>query len=342
MKIPEWDIEARAVVVLGAGATRGASFIREDQPARVLPPLDRDFFAQVNKIRTDQDNVETLLEFKHGEFGFENQSMEAFFTHVEFLNTLETELRKKKGPKPVRYRKQLETFKQVLAAVFEESLEGNECRYHEALVKVLQPEDVIISFNYDCLIDVALQKHGGKRWEPRTGYGISVKTGSEAWTPTKKGKGPGYSNPVKLLKMHGSLHWKWTDKGGLHLKEDPYTRKHGNLSFEIIPPAWYKPITRKPYRDVWIAARSAVERAQLLAIVGYSAPPTDLLSQALLRQRADTTRHLEVLIIANRNAETRTKLLSLVEGAIGPKTRTIESNSLGEFARLLGLPQSNI
>ena len=248
------------MVVLGAGATRGASLVVEDRPLEVLPPLDRDFFIQVQKIRTAKhlDNVRSLVSFKHDEFGAQSPSMESFFTQVEFLNKLETELRKKVGRRPERYQRHLDLFKQVLAALFEESLKNRECEYHESLVKSLDPADSIVSFNYDCLIDLALKKHGGKKWDPQTGYGVRVTAGHEAWVPENRGVGPPFGEPIKLYKMHGSLHWKWDEEEGLSLKERPYTRQYGDLGFEIIPPAWDKAITEHPlFKEIWTAARQA-------------------------------------------------------------------------------------
>ena len=59
----------------------------------------------------------------------------------------------------------------AIAATLEESLcdgnqrEGTACEYHSQLVKAMKTKDQIISFNYDCLIDETLKRHGSGLWK---------------------------------------------------------------------------------------------------------------------------------------------------------------------------------
>jgi hypothetical protein len=87
-----------AVVILGAGATRGASFVHSE--SLLKPPLDSDFFAQLRASDIGQsDDSRALLEFIGTEFGEAEPSMEAFYSQVNLHDQYVAEARKKgKGP----------------------------------------------------------------------------------------------------------------------------------------------------------------------------------------------------------------------------------------------------
>lgn len=72
----------KTLVVLGAGASRGASFV-QDSHYEARPPLDHDFFSEMQRIKQssgDKENVDGLLQFVRKEFGFNlTLSMEQFF-----------------------------------------------------------------------------------------------------------------------------------------------------------------------------------------------------------------------------------------------------------------------
>jgi hypothetical protein len=104
---------------------------------------------------------------------------------------------------------------QAIAATLEESLTGGqrigvECEYHRKLVEIMIPDDAIITFNYDCLIDETLYKHGAGKWNARYGYGLNLGKGRDnllgytEWTPSASGTKDG---TVLLYKLHGSLHF---------------------------------------------------------------------------------------------------------------------------------------
>src|SRR5262249_62351874 len=74
-----------ALFVLGAGATRGSSFV---DPAKnpCLPPLDQDFYAQLERIANPkhQKTVREVIQDTVDLFGVNFQvTMEAVFTTLE-------------------------------------------------------------------------------------------------------------------------------------------------------------------------------------------------------------------------------------------------------------------
>jgi hypothetical protein len=74
-----------ALFVLGAGATRGASFV---DPVKnpCLPPLDADFYAQLQRIRNPkhEETIKSVIEDTVELFGINFQvTMETVFTTLE-------------------------------------------------------------------------------------------------------------------------------------------------------------------------------------------------------------------------------------------------------------------
>jgi hypothetical protein len=70
MKSKSGQSFGRTAIILGAGATR-ASTLRPDGSDRPLPPLDRDFFTQLQRLKNPkhQGYVNSLIEFVYNEFG---------------------------------------------------------------------------------------------------------------------------------------------------------------------------------------------------------------------------------------------------------------------------------
>jgi hypothetical protein len=80
---------------------------------------------------------------------------------------------------------------------------GDPCQNYGALVASLQPDDTLITFNWDTLLDRALWDSG--HWQPDTGYGIAfgyVLDGKWRRTPRKVKK-----SRLRLFKLHGSTNW---------------------------------------------------------------------------------------------------------------------------------------
>jgi hypothetical protein len=207
-----------ALFVLGAGATRGSSFV---DPAKnpCLPPLDLDFYAQLQRIANPkhQKTVREVIQDTVDLFGVNFQvTMEAVFTTLEQTARMIETTGENRDFRRSDLDAKKERLMQAIAATLEESLcagrqrVGTECDYHRKLVAMMKPGDAIVTFNYDCLIDETLRQHGTGKWNPRYGYGLNLGKGRgnlvgyEEWTPsisvTK-------DRTISLYKLHGSLHF---------------------------------------------------------------------------------------------------------------------------------------
>src|SRR5207249_4162273 len=87
MIIDRIGFDDRTVVVLGAGATRGAEFVKNAKGAE--PPLDRDFFTQAQRLSTAKPTVlvEKLIEDVVTTFGNNfSLTMEGYLTRLEQMS----------------------------------------------------------------------------------------------------------------------------------------------------------------------------------------------------------------------------------------------------------------
>src|SRR5665647_2228593 len=98
----------KTLVVLGAGASRGARFVTGH--VGVLPALDADFFQQMSRLR-ESEAAGRLLGFVRSEYGHEaGLSMEQFFSEADYTDRFHSELKVDPGPKIKRYRSALQDF----------------------------------------------------------------------------------------------------------------------------------------------------------------------------------------------------------------------------------------
>ena len=369
MKIDRIGFNGKAVVVLGAGATRGAEFVESSSGGQaddakdsgtgqvkvrrcpcVLPPLDGDFFTQAQRLSSVKPNklVAGLVDNVVSLFGTNFQlTMEGYLTRLEQLGSVFEDYRFPGRPRPSKYRKMRQHFLQVLAAVLDESIGRNpDCSYHQALVHSLSPEDAVMSFNYDWVIDYALKKHGQDKWNPRQGYGVNVHArggkaaGTQYWSYNEKLAGP--SDPsLKLLKMHGSMNWFEVPS---NIRDDENARlqlrtrwwhQRGDLKFEIAAPEWNKPTRDGIYRKIWREARRNIKDTKALIVIGYSLPYTDLPAHALFMVDADCAEKLEILAVVNPDQPSRKRIRQALQGRLGKKTRVLSFERFREFAHFL-------
>lgn len=301
MEIPKLGSpDRKTLVVLGAGASRGASFARNSVLA---PPLDRDFFQILQMSRTGRtQDGRDLLEHVRDAYGPAlNISMEAVFSNLEAAGTFAQEVKIDPGPSVSWPEKMIDTFRRVLPLLLSETIGSSKCNYHLALARRLNTIDNVVSLNYDCLIDRSLCEAAGSRFAAaRGGYGVEIDSGENEWRGSAKGRAP--KGSITLLKLHGSLNWA-DSTSPLPLRSDIYDEVPKGV---IQPPLTNKPVTAEPFRTVWREARRSVRSARRLILIGYSMPITDGLVRSLLWTDLLTSNLAEVIIV-EPHAETRTR-----------------------------------
>ena len=163
----QWS-PGKRVVVLGAGATRGAEFVEGRSPI-CLPPLNADFFTQLQRIETKkhQRAVDLVLRDVRKVYGSNYRvTPEQYVTQLESLKEMAELFPVANKSFTIEGLEEMSRRLLVgLSAVLEESADVTKqnsiarmhpCSYHENVVGSLEPRDSVISFNYDCVIDDAL------------------------------------------------------------------------------------------------------------------------------------------------------------------------------------------
>lgn len=121
----------RTVFVLGAGSTRGCSFVKSIRGA-CLPPLDRDFFTQLQRVRAHkhQQVIQGVIQDAVRIFGTNfDATLETMFATVEQIRRM------------VQATRETRSFRLA--------------------------ELNALTFNYDCVIDHHLRKLGSGKWNAR-------------------------------------------------------------------------------------------------------------------------------------------------------------------------------
>jgi hypothetical protein len=318
--------DRKTLVVLGAGATRGGSFVAPD--AAVLPPLDADFFQVLQMSETGRSGeARELLDHVRTVYGPGlNVGLETVFNNLDAARTFHETFNVGRGRHLQQPARLIDALRTALPGLLGESITA-ECDFHKALASNLYVGDAVVSLNYDCVMDLALSRHAGFRFDPvRGGYGLEVGSGAEHWK--RAGRGRRAQGSILLLKLHGSLNWEGPDLP-LRLRPDPY---HPVADGVIAPPLTNKPVTDEPFRSLWRQARRAVRTMRRLIVIGYSLPDADGLVRALLT--TDLGSELEEILIVDPSTLTRTRHIEFFS-RVTPNAKVFVFSTVRQFTAVL-------
>ena len=145
--------------------------------------------------------------------------------------------------------------------------------------KLLEPNDIVISFNYDLVMEFLLTS-------ANIDYNYSLKS------RISKSE----DKAMRLLKLHGSINLYYCPRCGEVYFFSPQLTKHPAslicsqcsttdevvaIRHFIIAPTLFKPFTLPALRRLWFAALNALAGASEVYIIGYSLPKADILSHQL-------------------------------------------------------------
>lgn len=333
------------VVILGAGATLGASFAER---ATVRPPLNADFFTQLQRVQVKHAPIaRDVIEDVVGLFGtnfvltledyfsqLESMIDATRFTPKEVARFTGTDLRERRD-------RLMSALSAVLEAATDEAIRtGDGCSRHQELVSCLDARDTIISFNYDCVMDDALRRTGDRKWSARYGYAFSRPSrvradGDNYWSHENAARNAGET--IYLLKPHGSLNWQLPPGGDgeITLKRRLHAQR-GTPRFTIIPPGWSKQERDEPiFQELWKKAERALRNARTIAVVGFSFTPTDLHVEAVVRLALARSNRLRTLIIANPSRDDRRRIRAVFSRRLTNRTLVRQYNDFQEFVNAL-------
>jgi hypothetical protein len=174
--------------------------------------------------------------------------------------------------------------------------------------KRLAQTDVIVTFNWDTILDQVLSNQGKYQWHSAWGYGKTVRT---EFTGPAKNPPPIPNKYPRLLKLHGSINWT-AHNGTSHNGTSGIKRNiakgwsPGDRPEQVVmmppkmikPEIWGRPGTDAPlpdsggndvtsgdfYPKLWIEAEEQLALCRRIVFVGYSFPPADFAVSNMLRR----------------------------------------------------------
>jgi len=266
-----------------------------------------EFFRVIFNINVDQDDLDEIL----------------FPTFEEALGILDlAELRRESlrlfdledvGARGNRIRLIRQFLIMAMAKAIADNLhkvKGHHLRLvNKLLAKKIHTKTIFVSTNYDILIDNALlhiqaSEIPGKMLDYSvdfTNFGLPANT-PQRWRIWHKPK----PSAVRLFKLHGSLNWLYCStcnsltltpgmKGAIRLiertREDIAKCQVCNtfMSPVIVPPTFYKDMSRVFLSLVWNKAENALREVDHIIFCGYSFPDADIHIKYLLK-RVQTNR----------------------------------------------------
>jgi NAD-dependent SIR2 family protein deacetylase len=188
--------------------------------------------------------------------------------------------------------RELRALKDLLARTLEYALTGPPCRKHRALAKRMKRGDVVLSLNYDILIDNALFNLGRTT---DSGYRMNffkVNQDGEWMRPSPD------SSEISLFKLHGSLNWircrlcgalllyrqRKQILNGIELFRCPRCSSEETGERMMMPPIQSKDYGDKDIAFLWFQADHTMKEFSRIVCVGYSFSPLDSDMISLMRR----------------------------------------------------------
>jgi hypothetical protein len=299
----------KAVFILGAGATRGAVPHVVVNLKRIRPPLNRDFFTILETLAKAQGHGISsrflrLREALKRDFPTKGQwpmPMETAFSLLYISKDFPEIFSGSAGrPRLPGSRTEIEDFLRLTFALLNRvgALAPADNLYAK-LVSTLEPNDTLITLNYDTVLDSALLSHG---WNPTTGYCLLGGPQKYKWRMPRRALAPGLAG-VRLLKLHGSLNWQVSGTykrihkvfeakpSRVILSTSPGSNETQGFIRQIIPPIYGKFFQHSHWQHLWHTAYDSVVNADMIVIVGCSLVDTDFHLVGILSRAMKEKKH---------------------------------------------------
>jgi hypothetical protein len=322
-----WEKYLR-VFLFGAGASHSYS----ESPTGVRPPLAKNFFKAFNDLDISGDSYVRIGDVVNYVRDRRHVVVEKFINFNEdietFLSEVEARIHTPAAAQALDFGERLRcirTYDQsvlLFCAVLNEIQNGPTAREYSSLVRQLQNDDVLITLNWDTLLDRALSD--STRWFVDDGYDVQF----EMIFESSYRKAIRSRSQWTLLKLHGSTNWfipyhtrhLQTGHDGALAQAGPFCfvnapngyptykdrARTGYAPFSyfyyppslgsetngiptmplIVPPIREKDYTRlAPFLDaLWHRAQVSIKKCDELFIIGYSFPSTDIRAWSLIQQ----------------------------------------------------------
>lgn len=190
----------------------GASCNYKESNTRVKPPLAKDFFTAFHNLEIAEDryvligHIVNYIKKTRGVDAFEfitwNENIEAFLTEIDELVNDKEKFSKLPIEEKFLFTSAYAQMIFLFTSVLNEIQNGEVCKDYARFTKKLREEDVLITFNWDCLLDRAMSERGD--WFVYDGYGITFNNYFDNGWITNPNN---FKSRNLLLKLHGSTNW---------------------------------------------------------------------------------------------------------------------------------------
>lgn len=195
-------------VLLGAGASKSY----DQSPTGQRMPIARDFFDTFDKLDLSGNlwvligSLVAYIEDNHGAgsaFEYLRSGIDIEDLHSRIEADRDEALREDGLVAAMIPYKAFNELVFLFTAVINDIQNGPPSDSHIALVDHLNPDDIIITFNWDTLLDRALAER--TQWRPDWGYGVAPKAIFRNGWDTPQAQDKVTAN--RLIKLHGSSNW---------------------------------------------------------------------------------------------------------------------------------------
>lgn len=331
------QIAGKTIYVLGAGCSQhtGAPLLRDflvksrllKEQGKQLTYKDsfENIFAWIDKLRSasyyvelDLDNLEHIFSLaemlkqiglKEGEQHFSDLR----YLVMETLDSCQIRWRKGRFWPDELYSKFLKLLKEL----------NDQRRKQIGGVLGEFENDVIITFNYDLMLDYAMGF-----WQevpeycllskptPGSNFHVLKLHGSTNWVYCHDCQNQNSSNQPQIIRPTPILGGSQLLPGSLEegqqvpfqmvtnvLPKTPCQKcnKTGTLEPIIIPPTWSKTLTGSPIARVWESAVNEIKKASQIIVIGYSMPTTDTFFQYLLTLGLASNANLNRVVVIDKD-----------------------------------------
>jgi len=321
--------------ILGAGCSRNFSETTH-QIQRLRSPLNGDFFRMAHLViensgmKSDDlfmEEINVLIKTIATLYGSKSELSfldDPRLTLEDVMTLLDIDFKLFSPPGARRLgqneSRQLRALKDLLARTLDYALMGPPCRKHRSLAKRMKRGDVVLSLNYDILIDNALFNLG-KTTDSGYGMNFFMVNHDGKWMRPVLDR-----SEVSLFKLHGSLNWircglcgalllyrhRKQTLSGVQLFRCPRCSSDENCAERMmIPPVQSKDYGDKDIAFLWVQADRKMKEFSRMVCIGYSFSSLDFDMGSLIRRlRSRQTSFPEVDFVSpDSTAEKRLRRL---------------------------------
>ncbi|MDA8213041.1 MAG: SIR2 family protein [Clostridia bacterium] len=187
---------------------------------------------------------------------------------------------------------------------------------YDSFARKLRPGDLILTFNYDLVVERALE---------RNNLGVDYQLFLPGSPLDRESTAIRFQLRIPVIKLHGSINLVFCTRcysvreasaGALLCNQcrNPdrsLAKESSTLRPFLIAPTLFKSYSLPDLRRIWYTAYNCLSRAQELIIIGYSLPAADILTAQLLDFAHRSCPHPQKVTVVNGPHPDLTRLQSL-------------------------------